>query len=255
MLGRGAVRGGWTWQQRRWKSVRIGCASGFWGDTSVSTRQLVEGTPSCDYIVHDFLSEITMSLLARAKVKDPQRGGFCPDFLTAHIAPNLEQIKSKGIKIVANAGGLNPQGCADALRELAASRGVELRVAAVLGDEVTGKSVGSPDRRYVSRNAYLGAAGIQSALMAGADVVVTGRVVDSALALGPLAAEFGWDLNGGGDLDLLALGSLAGHLIECGGQATGGVATDWAETADSWHNIGASQVINAVLGVLELCSI
>lgn len=219
--------------------VRIGGASGFWGDASRATPQLlnVEGL---DYIVYDYLAEITMSIMARARAKDEARG-YATDFVTAAMQPNLAQIAERGIKVLSNAGGVNPMACAAALRAQVAAQGLELKVACVLGDDLmgerealaaegvtemfSGEGFPAPDK-LLSINAYLGAFPIAAALAAGADIVVTGRCVDSAVTLGACIHAFGW---GREDLDRLAMGSLAGHILECGPQATGGNFTDWED--------------------------
>lgn len=233
-------------------TVRIGCASGFWGDTALAAPQLIH-QGKIDFLVMDYLSEITMSLLTAAKQKSGGRLGFAPDFILAVMKPNLKAISSKGIKVVANCGGVNPHACAKELADVAAAAGVALKVAVVAGDDLLtltkpenaeilsrvmdmSSMAPFPDPSSVtSMNAYLGAFPIATALNHGADVVITGRCVDSALVLGPLISRFGWREN---DLDLLAAGSLAGHLVECGAQATGGVLTDWETTAATWDSIG-----------------
>ena len=228
------------------KVVRLGGGSGFWGDSSEGPRQLVL-SGEIDYLVMDYLAEITMSLLARAKAKNPEHG-FAPDFITQVIGPLGKEIEKRGIKVIANAGGVNPLACRDALMKEIAAQGLNLKVAAVIGDdavpvfeEVRAEGVremwtgAAPPKSIVSANAYLGALPIAEALKAGADIVVTGRCVDSAIALGPLIYEFGWKPD---QFDLLAAGSLAGHVIECGPQATGGIFTDWRDVADGWENIG-----------------
>ncbi|XP_063415043.1 uncharacterized protein LOC134696988 isoform X1 [Mytilus trossulus] len=227
------------------KTVRIGCACGFWGDTAVAAPQLIYGT-KLDYLVFDYLSEITMSLLISAKHKYPNLG-YAPDFVQICMAPFIKDIKSKGIKVISNAGGVNPQACADALKQICASVGVEMNIAVVTGDDLMPKSkelmnssitdMDSGDqfpKTVHSMNAYLGAGPIARALDLGADIVITGRCVDSALVLGPLLHNFQWNMN---DFDHLAAGSLAGHLIECGAQVTGGIFTDW-KTVPDWDHIG-----------------
>jgi len=226
------------------RTVRIGSCSGFWGDSLDGARQLVD-SGGIDYLVGDYLAEITMSLLVRARLKDPALG-YTPDFIEA-VAPLLPEIARKGIRVVVNAGGLNPAGCAAALAQAASAAGVELRIAVVEGDdlmpEVDAIRARAPvemfsgaafPARAVSMNAYLGARPIAAALGAGAQVVITGRCVDSALALGPLLHEFGWSA---ADHDLLSAGSLAGHLIECGVQGTGGLFTDW-DQVPGWADMG-----------------
>ena len=226
------------------RKLRIGCASGFWGDTPEAAGQLVSGG-QIDYLVFDYLAEVTMSLMARARAKSPE-AGFAPDFVKA-LVPLLPQIKAKGIKVVANAGGVNPRGCRDALAKAAAEAGIDLSIGVVLGDDLSGQAgdirargqremfsgVDFPDDIW-SMNAYLGARPIAAALDAGADIVITGRCADSAVALGPLMHEFGWSDE---DWDKLSQGSLAGHLIECGPQGTGGNFTDWRDVP-GWDNMG-----------------
>ena len=212
--------------------VRVGCASGFWGDSSIAAPQLV-GSGRLDYLVFDYLAETTMAILAGARLRDPN-AGYATDFVTVAMRSVLAEIASRGIRIVSNAGGVNPRACAQALEALAGELGVEIAVAVIEGDDVftsLGATVGAG---AVSANAYLGATPIAAALEAGAQVVITGRCVDSALALGPLMHRFGWSA---GDYDRLASGSLAGHLIECGAQATGGLFTDWRDVPD-WPHIG-----------------
>ncbi len=225
--------------------VRIGCGAGFWGDSAAGPAQLVrEG--ALDYLVMDYLAEITMSILARMKSTDAQTG-YATDFVSAVMKPLLSDIARQGIKVVTNAGGVNPLACKVALEKLAAEAGIALRVAAVVGDDLLAEaealrtagivemdSAAPLPARLASVNAYLGATPIARALAAGADVVITGRCVDSALVLGPLMHEFGWRTS---DYDLLAAGSLAGHIIECGTQCTGGLFTDW-EDVPGWENMG-----------------
>ena len=184
---------------------------------------------------------------SRAKAKSPD-AGYPPDFVTQVIAPHAKEIAERKIKIVANAGGVNPLACRDAVAKELAAQGVNLKVAAVVGDdifplveELRGEGVkelqsGDPlPKTVVSANAYIGAFPIAAALDMGADIVVTGRCADSALALGPLIHEFGWKPT---DFDKLAAGTIAGHVIECGPQATGGIFTDWREVAEGWADIG-----------------
>lgn len=226
------------------KIVRIGCASGFWGDTSVAARQLVQ-SGQIDYLVFDYLAEVTMSILAGQMMKDPE-SGYARDFIRV-LQPLLPAIKEQGIKVVANAGGLNPAGCRQAMLAAAEAAGVEISVGIVEGDNLArraaelqslpawdqygGEGESFPSRP-VSINAYLGATPVKTALDGGADIVITGRCVDSAVVLGPLMHEFGW---GEQDYDLLSAGSLAGHILECGAQCTGGNFTDWHEVPDYAH--------------------
>ncbi len=221
------------------KNIRIAGASGFWGDAARATPQLLKGG-NVDFIAYDYLAEITMSIMARARAKNPDYG-YALDFVTAAMKPNLKEIARQGVKIVSNAGGVNPQACANALRAVIAEQGLSLKVACVLGDDLitqrdelaaqghtemfTGGAFPATDK-IASINAYLGAFPVAKALEEGADIVVTGRCVDSAVTLGACIHAFGW---GRDDLDKLAMGSLAGHIIECGPQATGGNFTDWEE--------------------------
>jgi hypothetical protein len=225
------------------KIVRIGGASGAWGDSPRATPQLL----ACpvDYLMMDYLAEVTMSLLARARLKEPA-GGFPPDFVS-YLTDYLPAIAERGIKVVSNAGGVNPQGCKAALQAVCDSLGLGLKIAAVEGDDVlpiiedlraadVREAVsGAPlPPRLLTANAYLGALPIKAALDQGADIVVTGRCADSALALGALMHEFGWAED---DYDRLAAGSLVGHLLECGAQGVGGLHTDW-RIVPNWENIG-----------------
>ncbi|MGB5704586.1 MAG: acyclic terpene utilization AtuA family protein [Polyangiales bacterium] len=224
--------------------VVLGGAAGAWGDTSFAAPQLLE-SGRCDYILFEALAEITMGILTRARLKDPSLG-YATDVIEM-IGRDLERIVEQRVRIITNAGGVNPRAAATRLERIAAKAGVELSVAWIEGDNLTTRMgelaeldlsemsdgstlVTSP----LSFNAYLGARPIAAALDAGADVVVTGRCVDSALALGPLIHEFGW---GPSDLDALAQGSLAGHLLECGPQSTGGLLTDW-EDVPMWDDLG-----------------
>jgi hypothetical protein len=227
------------------KVVRIGGASGFWGDSMVAAPQLV-GRGDIDYLVFDYLAETTMAILASARAKKPELG-YATDFVDIAMKSVLAEVKKRGIKVISNAGGINPQGCADALRALAEAEGIALRIAVVEGDDVAAQMPALRERgvsdmftgeplpeKVLSANAYLGALPIAAALKAEAEVIITGRCVDSAVTLGALMHEFGWTP---GDYDLLASGSLAGHIIECGCQATGGLHTDWEDIPD-WAHMG-----------------
>lgn len=224
--------------------LRIGCASGFWGDSLAGTGQLVRHG-GIDVLVFDWLAEITLSLLARVKAKKPD-AGFVPDFIEA-LAPHLGEIKEKGIRVVSNGGGMNPAACAAALSARAEAAGLAFRIAVVTGDDLKPQEAdfraagvaemftGAPlPEKLVTANAYIGARAIAAALDAGAEIVITGRCVDSAVTLGPLVHHFGWSWQ---DWDRLAQGSLAGHLIECGAQGTGGLFTDW-QAVPGWDDMG-----------------
>lgn len=217
------------------KTVRIGCASAFYGDSQLSARQLVD-KGDIDYLVFDYLAESTMAILARMAMKNDKLG-YAIDFVSVAMKDVLADCAKKGIKVVANAGGVNVPGCIEAIEKLCEDEGLNLIIAGVYGDDLmdragelaasglsdikTGEAL--PDK-LASINAYLGADPIAKALDAGADVVVTGRVVDSAVVLAPLLHEFGWKMT---DYNQLAQGSLAGHVVECGAQCTGGNFTDW----------------------------
>jgi hypothetical protein len=225
------------------KTVRIGCASAFWGDTSTAAAQLAE-KGGVGYVVFDYLAEITMSILAVRRQRDPAQG-YATDFVDHVMAPLMPLLKQKGIRIVANAGGVNPLACKAALEKAAAAAGVSFEIGVVLGDDLLprrddlAESLVFPGEplppSLVSMNAYLGAVPVARALAAGAEIVITGRCVDSALVLGPLIHEFGWSES---DHDKLAAGSIAGHILECGTQCTGGNFTDWELVKDGYADMG-----------------
>jgi len=228
--------------------IRIGGATGYWGEADLALPQfMAEG--NLDFIVFDYLAEITMSIMARAKASDSQKG-YATDFVSAVVTPHLEAIAQSGVKLISNAGGVNPEACAAAIRQLVDTAGLSLKVAVVTGDdlmprldalldaqprEMFSSEEPPPRELIVSANVYLGAFPIAQALDQGADIVVTGRCVDSAVTLGACIHRYDWKPD---ELNLLAAGSLAGHLIECGPQTTGGNYTDWHDVAETLHEVG-----------------
>ncbi len=206
--------------------VRIGNCSGFYGDRHSAMREMLTGG-ELDYLTGDYLAELTMLILGRDRMKHPDRG-YAKTFLT-QLEECLGLAHDRGVRIVANAGGLNPAGLADAVRALARRLGVPVRVAHVAGDDLAPRAeelgLGTP----LTANAYLGAWGIVDCLNSGADVVVTGRVTDASVTVGPAAAHFGW---GRTDYHQLAGAVVAGHVTECGIQATGGNFSFFTEIPD-----------------------
>lgn len=224
--------------------VRIAGASSSMGDSAESVPQLLKGS-NPDYIIFDYLSEGQIGILSNMAEADPTA---YPTYLVdQQVGPFLREIHERGIKIIANAGGNNPRGLADAVEKLAASQGFKMRVASVQGDDLRARAAEFAKDGYKEMftgeafpekfgilNCYLGALPIAAALDDGADMVITGRVVDSATTLGALIHEFGWKAD---QYDLLAAGSLAGHLLECGTMVTGGTHTDWHKVP-GWENTG-----------------
>jgi hypothetical protein len=228
-------------------SVRIAAGQGFWGDWLEAPYRQVTGGP-VDYLVLDYLAEVTMSVLQKQKARDPSLG-YATDFLTA-MERVLPIAAERGIKVTANAGGVNPRGCAAALADLARRLGLggRLRIGVVLGDDLldrldeliegghtfanldTGRPLADVRDHVLAANAYLGAGPLAEALGQGAQVVVSGRVADPSLILGPLLHTFGWRSDA---WDLLAAGTVAGHILECGAQASGGnCSVDWRRVPD-----------------------
>ncbi|MGV3569509.1 MAG: acyclic terpene utilization AtuA family protein [Ramlibacter sp.] len=227
------------------EAVRIGGACAFVGDSILGPRQLSR-TEGMQYLVFDYLAEMTLSSFAQARQARPD-AGYAEDFVAVTLREILPDCARRGIRLVANAGGLNPRACAVAIGALQRELGLQLRVAFVEGDDCLHmldalRAAGARDfyagapmpEGISSANVYLGALPIARALDLGADIVVTGRIVDSATTLGILMHRFGWRPT---DYDQLAAGSLAGHILECGAQATGGIFTDW-EQVPGWANIG-----------------
>jgi len=231
------------------RPLKVANASGFWGDQPEAAARLVARQPDLDFLTLDYLAEVSLSIMAINRAKDPA-ASYARDFL--EVVHSLAKFwrDGGGTKIVTNAGGLDPLACGAAVRDELAKAGLaHLKVAVVTGDDVlsqlragadkfcnleTGAGLATVADRLVTANAYLGAKGIAVALQAGAHIVITGRVADPSLTVGPCCAHFGWAQ---ADYDRLAGATVAGHLIECGTQACGGFSTDWLELPDA-HDIG-----------------
>ena len=209
--------------------IRIGNASGFYGDRFSAMREMLSGG-ELDVLTGDYLAELTMLILGRDRQRDPSRG-YARTFLR-QLEDCLGLALDKGVAIVANAGGVNPAGLAAAITELAGRLGLQPRIGYVTGDDLLSRSAQLGYGDPVAANAYLGGWGIAACLQAGANVVVTGRVTDASLVVGPAAAHFGWHPH---DFDALAGAMAAGHVIECGAQATGGNYAFFTEIADPRH--------------------
>ncbi len=231
--------------------IVIANCGGFWGDDPTAARRQVEGGP-IDYLVMDYLAEVTMAILQKQKQKDSARG-FAADFLT-QLRDVLLACVEKDITIISNAGGVNPLACRDAVEKLAVELGVadKVKVGVVLGDDIfddldalaaadeplahmdTGEPLASVRDKVLSANVYLGAAPVVKALEMGANIVIAGRITDTAVTLAPMMHEFGWAPD---DWDKIAAGVVAGHIVECGTQCTGGNFTDW-QLVPSFHRMG-----------------
>lgn len=231
------------------RTIRIGNAGGYWGDDLSALRRQLEGGP-LDYITIDFLAEITMSIMQKQRQKDPG-AGYARDFV-GQMKQLLPGIVKRGVKVITNAGGINPVGCAKAILAVAKDLGLELKVGVVYGDDLmprldeleragqamanmdTGEPYAKIKGKAASANAYFGAWPVVQALKQGAQVIVTGRVTDTGITMAPMIHEFGWSP---ADWDRLASGVVAGHIIECGAQATGGNYTYW-DAVKTFANIG-----------------
>ena len=228
--------------------VRIGQGQGFWGDSILGPVQLVREGP-IDYLALDYLAEVTMSIMQKLKGRNPA-AGYATDFV-ATLDRILPDLADKGIKVIANAGGVNPTACLDAVVELARKKGISgLKVGIVEGDDILDRipellKSGEPLRNMddgrplsdiadsiLSANVYIGATAVRDCLAAGADIVIGGRITDPALVAGPLMHEFGW---GEDAYDQLAAATIAGHIVECGAQCTGGNYTHWRDVEDYVH--------------------
>ena len=225
--------------------IRIASGQGFWGDLpNAPVNQVKRG--EIDYLVMDYLAEVTMSIMQKQRMRN-ENHGYARDFVNV-IEETLDEIKNKGVKVVSNAGGVNPKACKDAILKLAKEKGYTgLKVAVVDGDDIlpnldeiidqghklknmeTGAPITEVKDELLSANVYFGCRPIVEALKKGADIVITGRVTDTGLTLAPMAYEFDWDFN---DYDLMSTGTIAGHIIECGGQVSGGNFTDWEKVED-----------------------
>lgn len=222
--------------------VRIGNAGGYWGDDPYALRRQIQGSISLNYISIDYLAEITMSILQKQKSKDPKNGGYARDFVLA-LEDLLEECVAKKITIITNAGGVNPRACADAIFQICRKKKQNLSIAIVDGDNIldsvsllrkkgdadfqnmeTGEDFSQYEEKVLSANVYFGARPVVEALKHKPNIIICGRVTDTGITLAPLIHEFGWSED---DYDKLAAGIVAGHIIECGAQATGGNFTDW----------------------------
>jgi hypothetical protein len=247
------------------KTIRIGNGCGFWGDNIDAPIRLAQ-RGRLDYLTLEYLAELTMSILALQKQRDPE-AGYAGDFLDvlARLTPTLQQQPK--LKIITNAGGMNPMACARKAKDILQKAGLTRRIAVVTGDDLlprldallpqhpftnldTGELLQTIRPRVVSVNAYLGAKPIADALAHGADIVITGRVADASLTVGPAMHEFGWARD---DWNRLAAASVAGHLIECGAQACGGLWCNWRDVAD-WSDIGYPYVDVAEDGTFTITS-
>src|ERR1051326_979343 len=236
--------------------IKIGNAQGFWGDSIDAPARLVFQQPDLDYLTLDYLGEVSMSILASQRQRDTT-AGYARDFVD--VVRSLIPFWRKGskVRVISNAGGLNPRGCAKACAEVLRQAGINsMKIGVVTGDDVlpllqlakpkggarsnlfanleTGEPLTKVLDSLVTASAYLGAQPIAEALKAGADIVISGRVADPSLTVAPCVAEFGWDWN---EHDRIAGATIAGHLIECGTQVTGGISTNWLEIPDP-ANIG-----------------
>lgn len=202
------------------RPIHIGNAQGFWGDSPDAALRLATQAPDLDVVTLDYLAEVSMSILAKQRSRDPSLG-YAKDFLD--VVRSLVPIWQSGrkLRVIANAGGLNPRGCGEAIRSIA-PRGMKIGV--VSGDDVL--PLIDTDEPLVTANAYLGAAPLVEAIRHGADIIVTGRVADPSLTVAPAVAHFGWAMD---DYARIAGATVAGHLIECGTQVTGGISTDWLQ--------------------------
>jgi len=231
------------------KVIKIGNAGGYWGDDPTALKRQVEGG-HLDYITMDFLAEITMSIMQKQKGRDPE-SGYARDFIPM-LDGVIEKAMASGTKIITNAGGINPMGCAKAITEMALKHGLRPKIAVVQGDDImndidrlaasgaeftnmeSGEKFENVIDRLQSANIYFGATPVVAALKENPDIIITGRVTDTGITVAPMIHEFNWKLD---DWDKIASGIVAGHILECGSQSTGGNFTDW-EKVNSFKDIG-----------------
>ena len=226
-------------------SIKIASGQGFWGDLpNAPIKQVKNG--KIDYLVMDYLAEVTMSIMQKQRMKNSEYG-YARDFVGV-VEEVFDEVSNSGVKIVSNAGGVNPRACKDMLLQIAAEKGYKgLKIAVVDGDDIlpdldrliddghelknmeTGEPIHTVKDELLSANIYFGCKPIVKALEEGADIVITGRVTDTGLTLAPMVYEFGWSFD---DFDKMSAGTIAGHIIECGGQVSGGNFTDWEEIED-----------------------
>ena len=232
------------------KRIRIANGQGFWGDSVDAPVNLIN-YGDIDYLTLDYLAEVTMSIMQRQKIKNPEKGGYATDFIDL-IDNNIHNILNNNIKIIANAGGVNPDACKRRLLEIAKQNNLNLKVAVVKGDDIyhnindfiekgedfrnlyTGESISVIKNSIYSANVYIDSFSVAEALKTGADIVLCGRISDPGLVVAPCIYEFGWSRE---DFDKLASATVAGHIVECGAQCTGGNFSKWMDI-NSLHNIG-----------------
>lgn len=236
-------------ERPRKKTIRIGNAGGYWGDDLSALKRQLTGGP-LDYITIDFLAEITMSILQGQRKKNPELG-YATDFV-GQMEECLPLIVEKNVKVITNAGGVNPQALGKRIIEIAKKKNLKIKVGVITGDDImetldsllssgeklanmeTGEPLSTVRSKVTSANVYLGAEPVVKALEAGCQIIVSGRVTDTGITLAPMIYEFGWSMT---DWDKIAAGVVAGHIIECGCQSSGGNLTDWKEIK-AWHNMG-----------------
>lgn len=225
--------------------IRIASGQGFWGDLPIAPVNQAKKGP-IDYLVMDYLAEVTMSIMQKQRMRNPD-WGYARDFVGV-VEQVLPEIEKDGIKVISNAGGVNPQACKDEILKIAKEKGYKnLKVAVVDGDDIlpnideliadghalknmeTGQPITTVKDQLLSANIYFGCQPIVEALKLGADVIITGRVTDTGLTLAPMIHEFGWKYD---DFDKMSVGTIAGHILECGAQASGGNFTDWEKVED-----------------------